>query len=195
MVLRISYDLYTLMKRFYLLTTLLLLSRSLDAATTYLYTPTLQHELNPIASVLGGGWMALIVLQVILLSAIIYGLWVYFKRPVDVPGVSAKTSLREFISLYNFRKPGPVWKAFYTWPTNPNAFAASMGYSLTLTLIAISFIVGTSTTFLLLSPAYEDVYRTLGLPYVLLGLAVGLAAYFTFSFYRRELQKRKATIH
>ena len=55
------------MKKFVLLTTLLVLTRVADIYTTYLSTPDLKTEANPLVSKFGLGWTGLLIAQVILL--------------------------------------------------------------------------------------------------------------------------------
>jgi len=64
----------------------LLLTRAADAAVTFRYSPDLAHEANPIVRAFGGGWGALLVLNIVLLSGTFALLALWCHRPVAVPG-------------------------------------------------------------------------------------------------------------
>ncbi len=73
---------------------------------------------------------------------------------------------------------------FYRIPKNRNVFFAYIGYVTSMTLLTVSYIVGTSTVFLLTSESYRLVYNK-GVPYILYGIMVGLAICFSWRFFRK----------
>ena len=63
-----------------------------------------------------------------------------------------------------------------------------LGYILSRSLTVIGFIVGTSTTFLLLSPAYKAIYKTGG-SLVLYIICVLTVLFYCIRLYSREISK------
>jgi len=78
----------------------------------------------------------------------------------------------------------------YKIPKNKKTLFASIGYIVSMALISISFVVGTSTTFLIISDNYKNIYKQ-GIAYVLYGIMVGLIIYFTIRFFKIEFSKYK----
>ena len=109
------------MKRFIFLASLLILTRIADAQTTYLHTSDLKNEANPLSSFLGLGWTGLIIIQIIGLIFLIYSLWVYSFRQVEIPSFDRNISTTKFISLFHFRETKSFDKLFYKLPTNRNS--------------------------------------------------------------------------
>ena len=51
---------------FCILTLLLIITRFWDITSTYIITPNLEKETNPIVSIFGQGWLSIIIIQIIL---------------------------------------------------------------------------------------------------------------------------------
>ena len=92
--------------------------------------------------------------------------------------------------IFHFNDKDSFWKIFYKTPRNKSGFIAATGYIVSMTMIFISFIVGASTTFLIISDTYKQFYK-LGIPYILFGIIGVLAIFFTDRFYRTEYKKYK----
>jgi hypothetical protein len=178
------------MKKFIFLSTLLILTRYADAQTTYLYTPDLAKEGNPLVSILGFGWAASIIVQLIGLSIAIYSLWVYSFRAVKTPAISSNIPLTQFISLFHFNNRDSFLKLFYKLPTNKNSLMYSMGYIFTYSLIFFSIIVSISTTLLLVSKDYRNLYSAYRIPVYLYLLVILIIIYFSKRFYKKEMAIR-----
>ena len=148
------------MKKFIYLTLLLILTRCADLVTTYFSTSDLKAEFNPIVSILGAGWITLIFSQIFFLILIIYALWVYTSKVIEVPGFDKGLALNKFISLFYFRNTKSFFKFFYKLPTNKNSFLYSMGYISTYSLIYWSIIVSISTALLLINNNYKNFYNS-----------------------------------
>lgn len=85
-------------KKFIALVVLLLLARASDGLTTYIASPDLLLEMNPLVSVLKGSWLSLILMNLFIISLVIYAAYVYYFRPPNyahIP-VEAKKSLLAF---------------------------------------------------------------------------------------------------
>jgi magnesium-transporting ATPase (P-type) len=177
-------------RKFIILVLLVIVGRLYDATTTYLYTPDLTNETNVLVKLFGAGWTSFAIIQTILIVIIIYLLYFYlFKfKPVTPP--EKNLNIKQFASYLFFNDTISFHKIFYKTPKNKKTLFASIGYIVSMTLISISFVVGTSTTFLIISDNYRKIYKQ-GIPYVLYGLIVGLIVYFTIKFFKIEFSKYK----
>ncbi len=177
------------MRKFLLLTFLLIVARLSDIITTYIYIPNLEKELNPIVSVLGKGWTTMLIVQVVLISGFIYTLWVYCTKKPAIPKVDNSLTLKEFVSLFNFNDTKSYYKIFYKIPKNKTALFYTIGYCGTISLICLSFFVALSTTFLILSPDYRIFYRTYKIPVFLILSFVIMFLFLLSKFYKNEYNK------
>lgn len=176
------------MKRFIALAALAIISRFYDGFTTYRYTPDLSHEANPMVLWLGAGWPTIILLQAVLTTLLIYFLYNYFFKFRSIVPEDKTLTLKQYISYFHFNDPHSLHKMLYRIPDNKSQFMASIGYIGSMTLIWVSIIVGTSTTFLLTSETYREFYKQ-GIPYLLYGIIAGLALFFYFRFFSIEYEK------
>jgi hypothetical protein len=174
--------------RFIVLALLVIIGRFYDVVTTSLYTPDLDNETNLMVKVLGAGWTSIIITQTVLVSLTIALLYYYsFRFKPNYP-TEKNLTLQQFISYLSFNNISSFSKVFYVLPKNMSTILASTGYIVSMTLISVSFIVGTSTTLLLTSDAYKQLYKQ-GIPTILYGVIVLLAAYFSVRFYKLEYKK------
>jgi len=173
------------LKYFLLLSLLLIIGRAYDVTTTYFYTPDLDNETNILVKFLGAGWTTVLIVQISLTVLTIGLLYFYFfKYSPDRPKNSDLT-FKQYISYLYFGNTISFNKIFYKLPTNKKVILASTGYIASLTLISVSYIVGTSTTFLLLSDKYKQLYKQ-GIPFLLFAIIAGLAIWFTIKFFKTE---------
>lgn len=180
------------MKKFISLTTLLILTRYADAQTTYLNTPNLKLEANPLVSVFGLGWTGLIFTQMILLAFITYALWVYCFKTVTLPTFDKGTSLKQFISIFYFRDTKSFYKLFYKLPTNKNSLLYSFGYVLTYSLIFMSIVISSSTSLLITNKNYRHFYSSYHIQTCLYLLGIISVIFCFIKFYKKELLFRTA---
>ncbi len=174
--------------KFTILALLLIIGRLYDVSTTYLFTPDLKNETNVLVKFLGAGWTSVIIIQSLLLGLTIYLLYFYFfKFKPELP-TNKDLTLKQFASYLYFNDKSSFSKLFYKLPTNKKTLLASTGYIVTMTLLATSFIVGTSTTFLLISDNYTQLYKQ-GIPIILYTAMIGLAILFTIRFIKLEFKK------
>lgn len=176
------------MKKFIILALLVIIGRLYDATTTYLYTPDLTNETNILVKLFGAGWTSFAIIQTTLVGLVIFLLYFYlFKFKPDLPKERILT-VKQFASYLFFNDTVSFHKMFYKTPNNKKTLFASIGYIVSMTLISISFVVGTSTTFLLVSDGYRQFYKQ-GIAYILYGLIVGLVIFFTIRFFKIEYKK------
>ena len=181
------------MKRFIFLASLLILTRYADAQTTYLHTSDLKNEANPLVSFLGLGWTGLIIVQVVGLAFLIYALWVYSFRQVEVPTFEKHISRTKFISLFHFGDTKSFDKLFYKIPTNKNSSLYAIGFIMTFSLITISILISTSTTFLILSEKYRNLYTEFRIMIIIYSICFIIVLFWTRYFYKSEMIKRLTT--
>ena len=178
------------MKKFLYLTLLLILTRCADIVTTYLSTPDLKYEFNPLVSIFGSGWTGVIFFQLLFLIIIIYALWIYTSKTIEVPAFDKGLALKKFISLFYFRNTRSFLKLFYKLPTNKNSFFYSLGYIVSYSLIIISFLVSFSTALLLMNNNYKNFYNLNKGWIWLYSIGFLLVAFFFIRFFKKEFQLR-----
>ncbi len=119
---------------------LILITRFLDGLITYLVTPDLKYEANPIESVLGLGWIGLFLFNVMLIGIVIY--LTYFQIYTEFKNYPAqKYNLKQFVSYYFFNAPDQFYKLFYSFPRNKKALAYAHGYIVPRTLILFGVVI------------------------------------------------------
>lgn len=175
---------------FLIVAILILLGRFFDVYTTYLYTPNLHQESNFLVKWFGAGWAVMITIQIIL-PFLIIGAWYYyvFKYQPSLPDTEG-LSFKQVSSYLFYENTNSLHKLFYKAPKNKAALLASLGYVGSMVLIPVSFIVGGSTTLLLVSEEYKALYRQ-GIPYALYAIIILLAIFFYYKFLNRYYEHYK----
>lgn len=169
---------------FFLLTLLLILTRFCDVITTYMVTPGLERETNPLVSIFGRGWVTVIIFQVILVSIIIILNYLsLFKIKNSYPSQKGY-SYKEFIRYYYFGKKENLIKMIYKFPKDKVTLIKLLGYVLPRALIVVSIFISTSSTFLIISSDYSRFYVE-ARPYYYIVL-IGIAFLFIILFFKRE---------
>jgi len=103
-----------------------------DGILTYIATPDLALEGNPLVAHFGLGWGALFIANIIGIGvhvAATYYAFVKYKRPL----VECRTS-KEFISSLFFNRPDKFIWTLYRLPKNWKPFFALCGYTIGITL-------------------------------------------------------------
>ena len=100
-------------KKFLLLTVLLIVGRVYDGYTTYLYTPDLSKEANPLVSLLGLGWGSMIITQILLVSLLICCLYYYLNNYNTAFPNKKNLTFTKFISNLNYNNDHSFFKIFY----------------------------------------------------------------------------------
>ncbi|MCL2188524.1 MAG: hypothetical protein FWC16_06670 [Defluviitaleaceae bacterium] len=114
---------------FVLATTVTLALTFSDLFITFIVTPDLTWEANPLVSVLGFGWGALIGVNIkgnIIFACLFYFCFVKYERP-DIHA----NNLREYMSIILYNRPDKFIWCFYKFPSNKEgwrALAATTGY-------------------------------------------------------------------
>ncbi len=180
--------------KFILVTIFLILGRVYDVYSTSLYTPNLKNETNIVVKMFDAGWSSILIFQAIMLIAVIalYYYYLFNFRKVNPP--KEDLSLKEYVSFFLFYQKDSFSKMFYKLPKNMNGFWAMTGYVATMTLIVASFIVGSSTTALLLSEEYAQFYKS-GIPLLLYTIIILIALYFTIQFFRTNYRGYRQSLN
>ena len=129
-----------------------------DGALTYIATPDLSLEGNPLVAYWGLGWPALFVANLLFIALFVaaaHYAFVKYKGPV----ISAKTYV-EYMCILAFNQPGKFIWLLYKLPKNWKPFGAMMGYA-----GCFSFIIGRSIVVLewvlhLSNSHLSDIYQT-----------------------------------
>lgn len=169
---------------FCLLTLLLLITRFWDAILTYIITPNLEKETNPIVSLFGQGWVSLISIQIILISVIIILNYYSLFKIKNIYPSQKGYSFKEFLSYYYFGEKQNLIKLLYKMPKNKSTLIKSLGYMLPRTLIVVSIFISLSSTFLVYSSYYRKFY-SVARPYYYIVIAA-IAFFFYILFFKRE---------
>ncbi len=120
--------------------TYIILLRIVDLGLTFIYTPNLKHEWNPVVSVFNYSWIGMLITQIFIISIIIAVMSFYFyKKPLtDLPH---DLSFNEYIYYYfhNERKTKKR-KGFKPTRQNINRVLAYNGFILMTLSISISYL-------------------------------------------------------
>lgn len=114
--------------------------RILDLGLTFIYTPNLRYEWNPIVSIFNYSWMGMLITQVLIISLILAVMSFYFfKKPlINLPN---DLSFKEYIYYY-FHNEKKTKKRKYLKPTRQtlNRVLAYNGFILMTLAISISYL-------------------------------------------------------
>lgn len=172
---------------FALLTVLFLLSRATDAGATYMVTPDLRHETNPIVSVLGAGWVGLLLVQVALSALVIWlTYWDLFGSRSPYPRQRG-LGFREFAEAYYFGRKSTLVDFLWRPPTGWRLNLKLAGYALSRLLIVLGFGVAVSSVASLHSEMWRGVLRMTS-PWIYLVPIFVLALWSIYGFLRREYE-------
>lgn len=169
---------------FFLLTLFLIITRCWDIAATYFVTPDLEKETNPVVSIFGQEWIAVIIVQALLMSVIItLNYYSLFKIKTSYPSQRA-CSFKDFIVYYYFGEKQNLIKMLYRFPKNRDVLIKALGYILPRALIAISIFISMSSTLLIVSDDYRKFYGV-AKPYYYI-VMVAIVFLFSVLFFKKE---------
>lgn len=103
---------------FYKLVILVLLTRVADALTTFIGTPDLRYEMNPIVSVLHMGWTGLFLITTAITCGVLYLAYLHYCRPLRFNSLpfTNRYSLRDFAIHISFGPRGKFSDFLYRLP-------------------------------------------------------------------------------
>ena len=112
------------MKKFTLVIAVFLPTRILDGISTYIVTPDLAAEANPLHSVFQLGWAGLFVANLTIISLCVCASYLYYTKPQPILDFEADLDYKNFISVYFFKEKGKFYKLFYAIPTASRGWIA-----------------------------------------------------------------------
>jgi hypothetical protein len=181
-------------KIFVLIIFLLFFSRFADIYTTYINTPDLKKELNPLLSFLG--WKYAIVIQIIICIVLAYCSYYYYIKKIEIKNshlINKNSNLSTFISVFQFGTDKSLLKNIFIKSPPIKTLLYSLGYIGTNTLISAGLIVSFSTFLLINFNSIKSIYRSFHIPLILVCLIIISFIYFTIKFHIIEFNKyRKA---
>jgi len=172
---------------FFLLTLFLVVTRFWDIMATYIITPDLEKETNPLVSILGQGWVTVIIFQIMMVSfIIILNHYSLFKIRNTYPQQKGY-SYSEFVSYFYFGEKRNLMEMVFRFPKNKSTLVKALGYVLPRSLIVIGLFISLSSTLLIINSDYRKFY-TLARPYYYIVL-IAIVFLFFILFFKREYTK------
>lgn len=126
----------------------IILLRSLDLLSTYIYMPELEAEYNPVVSIFGASWRGLIATQIALIILISFIGRFYFFMPVinvTVPNLS----FSDFIYVYFFGKLRSWPQRLWSIPTDHKPHLIFNGFLFVSVAIVVSIFAICNNTLLI----------------------------------------------
>lgn len=115
------------LKKLYILCIVTLLLTLMDGVLTFINTPDLKLETNPLISIFGLGWMALFIANAALyILYVVGGYFVLIKYRTPQYKVN---NIREFVSQMFYGREDKFSWIFYKMPKNLKPFWASIAYA------------------------------------------------------------------
>jgi hypothetical protein len=120
--------------------TYIILLRIVDLGLTFIYTPNLKYEWNPVVSVFDYSWVGMLISQIFIVCLIIVVMSFYFyKKPLT--GLPNDLSFSEYIYYYfHNEKKTKKRKWFKLTRQNINRVLAYNGFILMTSAISISYL-------------------------------------------------------
>lgn len=170
-------------KKFYLLMGLYLLLVILDGLLTYLHTPDLALEGNPLVANLGLGWMALFIANVTVIALVgASSYYTFFKYQTTVAKADNR---REYLSQLFFGRPDKFLWTLYKFPQNRRFSWAMFGYGIIHGLIVSRAILVLEWAFHL-PPAYNHLRNMMPLGRLDIVLAMMVLVFSTWHWLNNE---------
>ncbi len=123
--------------KFVIVIVAVILLRIADLTITYLYTPTLSNELNPLVSLGNLSWYGLLVSQIIL-SLIIALCWAFYNWGKIWAVEKNNLKYSDYIYYYFFDKIDPWVKRFFRFPKHVYPHVRLLTFVITMTSLIIS---------------------------------------------------------
>lgn len=175
--------------KFFLLTCLLIFARGCDFYSTSLwFFDHPEGETNPLTSVFGFGWNALVISNIILIGIIIFLFYYYSFKYVPAKLNLEVNNLKDFVSTLYFNEKGRFYDVLYKTPKNKKVMLAHMGYVLIRVLIIGSFLATIHNLCQYYQvPLYDDFRDIVKRPlFIIYGLILLSAIYYTYNLWKQE---------
>jgi hypothetical protein len=171
--------------RFLLTTIWILLSRSIDVYATYLHTPDLKKESNPLVTIFGLSWLPLLVVIGVLVSYVIYAYYKSIFKPFRLFPPEKGYSFSHFIG-YMYTGYKVHWTiVLYSIPTSIKRFNQYMGQVFTPCLAY----AGIVSTLMWIGIRYTDFYPPLHSVKLVLSILILGCFIINYSWLRKRYQE------
>jgi len=139
-----------------------LISRVLDLLVTRLYSPSLQREANPVASVLGFGWAGLLCANALGSIVVVWAILLWRRRPLTVPAGNAARDYWSFASICYYSKvyPPPTFliRSLYRMPSEWRGMFHMLGF-VGPAVVSCMSVIAALNWMMLDSPTYRNFSR------------------------------------
>lgn len=179
-------------KAFFLLVGLVLFTRLADAVTTYIGSPDLRYELNPVVSVFHSGWLGLFLVTATITGGLLYLAFLHYLRPLsyaELPAASA-CSLKRFIVYTAFGHRGKLSDFLYRIP-QPSLLARWVGYAGSHTLLYYGVFVVINNLLLINPTIFTDLWIAMGITsryidILFISISMTICSYYFFRNQHRQ---------
>lgn len=171
----------------------IILLRLLDLGLTFIYTPELHNEWNPVVSIFGYSWLGMLVTQILLISFIIFVMSFYFyKEPIVNPPYDL--NFKEYIYYYFHNKKRTTKKKWL--PFNRRSLERVLAYNgfILMTLsISVSYLAIINNLLIIRNVrAYSYfIYRYSDVFFPLLLVTLAISSFYLFFFMEYKTYKSK----
>lgn len=121
--------------RFTTVTLFIIVTRTYDAYSTFIYTPDLSQEANPLVSILGFNWTPLLIVLVILTCYVVYAYFMTTFRPMQLAPIEKGYGFGDFLGYLYTGKRQSWTSLFYKLPNSLARFNQFMGTLMTKSLV------------------------------------------------------------
>jgi len=157
--------------------------RTADVGITFVVSPDLRWEMNPLVSVAGLGWTALIATNIFGVCVILgfYG-YAVSRGGTAFPGESGY-SIREFVSHYLFNERHSFRKIYYVVPYNKQAIIEYCGFVAIRVITVWSSLVVIHNLLVWRSGPYREIISTGKLWLIMYVLLIFLVILYSVLFF------------
>ncbi len=133
-----------------------ILLRLADLSITYIYTPTLSNELNPLVSLGNLSWYGFLIFQIII-TIMIAICWAFYIWGNPWPVTKNDLKYSDYIYYYFFDKLDPWSKRFFRFPKHVYPHVRLLVFVTTMTSLIISVFAIVNNLLLIIGfPLYEQ---------------------------------------
>lgn len=174
---------------FWLLSAGIVSLRAADLAITYAVSPDLRWEINPLVSVAGLGWLALLTSNIAGVTLILVLLYFSQANTTELYPAEPGYSVKEFVSHYLFGERHAFRKIYYVVPKNRRAIIEYCGYVFARVVMVWSFIVVLNNALVWYSPGFRHAMADLRLWLAVYGLLICLTIAYSLRFFTTLYRK------
>jgi hypothetical protein len=174
--------------KFLIVLSWILFSKSYDAYCTYLHTPDLSKEANPLVSILGLNWFWLLIVIGSLTIYTYYTLSLITFKPIKLYPLEKGYSFSNFIGHLYLGKKSSWLGMFYRFPKDINRFHYFFGN------IFVRYLVfaGIISTVMWLLINNSEVYRAIHNHLVIYGILISGTLIILYNYYKTNYNKYQA---